>query len=865
MTPRTRSSNQRTNFKVYYSKKVPQQIHFPHKSKTVRRPSTPPHDGLGKRQMVFLPEKMKLQRNATVEDSDMEDEDTDMEEDMEQGGVAIGPQADEGEEQRTANKIKGKGKKRSSDVMQGDDSEDDELVRCAPKRRRKAESPKPNRRSRRTKPESDHERDIDRAHTLRRQSTMTQLVDGRKPLPGVEEPDFRPVKRSSRLSWGGKGKSDKARRDRKQRTLTQMVPGMRPLGIMSDEDVEELLSDVEAQERDSQIYGEAVAQRLARQGLHRGQENISEDVDVTAESGEGIQTAMEVRDDGDDELPIPSQNLPTLVVQSVEDEMHEDCEDSYRPTQYIDAPVTRASRTGRRRTAAQATESRPAEVVPARPSRASKSRFSLLATPEKRRIREIPSSQSPADSPLSTQNTPQKSHRSPLKERSENGINAPETPSRRKQVTFEVTGQTPVPPPTLSKFQSTIQDSEDEDDIIKEDIVSTGGNIGAHTQALINNLESTAPSKTVGADTQALIDQIDQTCVDAIEDDEVAHEEASQDSVALADLRCHNEPSPELGEPHKHSNGQRERAAPEEQSNHVADARPEELPYEEDDADATIPPVTRSYPSLDERPNASETTTSIEGQLPESEEQGFSTTPPAEPYIQETLPSTPMVIQDDSSDEEDLPGPEPIPPRSSRPARPQPPSTNIQQSTDLDGQPIQVPRSPSPEHETQQSHWSKAEQQLQNEWFSYSQYVHARPPQSSSMRAAPDSFSYKATPHPARNPSAPQPQHPPSGSHPSQATTVDEITQRTPRRNRTQPFSSTHTTPHRIASSQPVISPSKPPPLFIPSSFPSPAKAAMDAWSSPVLGPTEPRSTLSQWASFEDFSIPGPPPVEWDE
>lgn len=55
---------------------------------------------------------------------------------------------------------------------------------------------------------------------------------------------------------------------------------------------------------------------------------------------------------------------------------------------------------------------------------------------------------------------------------------------------------------------------------------------------------------------------------------------------------------------------------------------------------------------------------------------------------------------------------------------------------------------------------------------------------------------------------------------------------------------------------------SKPPPLFIPSSFPSPARVTMEGWSSPLLGRT---GGESQWGqgSLEDFSIPAPPPGEW--
>jgi hypothetical protein len=869
MTPRTRAANKDANFKAYYSKKVPQQIHFPHKRKTVRRRSTPVQDGSGKRQMVFLPEKMKVRRTETVGDSDAEDEDIYLEEeDVEEGGVAITAQpAGSEDEQRTARKTNKEGKKRDSDVMHAEDGEDDEPARPTPKRRRRTASPKPNRRSRRVDAESNDEQTIDRTRTLRRQSTMTQLVDGRKPLPGFEEPDFKPVKRSPRLSWG-KGKGGKAAKDRKQRTLTQMVP--RPVEIMSDEDIEDTLSDVEAEERDSQVYGDAVAKRLAQQEFQAADRNGDQDMTRTQEVSEGVQPVVHQEHEGN-EPQVHSQDVPEVVVQSVEDDTDIDNEDNYQPTQFIDAPTTRAGRTPRRKTTAQATSTHASKHVSERPVRASKSRFSLLATPEKKRVCEIPSSQSPADSLLSTQVTPLKAHRSPLKERSGNPANAPETPSKRKQVTFEVPAKTPVPPPTLRKFESTIQDSEDEDDdIIEEDVPLSGRRIGAYAQVEINKTDNTAPSNAVGVDTQAMLDQIDQACANADEDSEMTGEQSSQDSTALPVLQSQHEPSPELGELHKQSSGfrgQNDPAGHLDQTSHNTTAEDQAHENDEDedeDEDATMLPVARLS---EERPVISDASTNTESELPEPAEQLRSTPPIIEPYVQDTFPSTPMVIQDDSSDEEDAPDPDLTPPSSSRRTLPNPPSTDIEQSADLDGEPVQVPRSPSPQHETQQSHSSKAEQQIQSEWLSYTQYANTRPPQSSSMRAAPDAFSYNATPH------APPPRsqlHPPQNSHlgihPSQATTVDDTTQRTPRRNRTLHFSSPHTTPHRIASSQPVISPSKPPPLFIPSSFPSPEKAAMEGWSSPIMGQTQMGAyRSSQWASLEDFSIPPPPPMEWED
>ncbi|KAI4620786.1 hypothetical protein J4E83_005147 [Alternaria metachromatica] len=868
MTPKTRSSNQDADYKVYYSKKVPQQVRFPHKRKTVRRRSTPVHDG--KRQMVFLPDKMRRQGTPVVADSD-EDIDTDLEEDLEDGGVSIKAEVEEEEEEeQPVRQTKRKGKKRNSDGVQQEDDGEKETSEPTSKRRRTAATPKNPRRSRRVEAESDDDNEAtatktNRERTLRRQSTMTQLVDGRKPLPDDEEPSFKPVKQSSRLSWGGRGKSE-AKSDRRQRTLTQMIPGMRPQEIMSDEDLDEILSDVEAEERASQTYGDAVAQRLAQQGFYRVEGNgVSEDNGAN-EAGNDMEQSLE--DEHIKKEPTTkSQDTPELVVQSVEDEMDEDCEDSYKPTQFIEAPVTRTTRATRRGNRPRVADTEEAFYAPQGQAKTRKTRFSLLATPEKRRVREIPSSQSPADSPLSTQVSPQKLHRSPLKQRSDNSILAPETPSKRKQVTFKMPSKTPIPPPTLRKFESTIQDSEDEDDgVIEEDLPTIGRGGGGTAQASSGRLEA-ATGKAVGTDTQAVLDRIDQACADANGEEVIADLASSQESRDLPELRGDQEPSPELGDPQKQSSGR--------SSSTVAEsvAVKQEPVYDDDDYeddeddDATILPTVPFDPSNEERPIKSETNTSSGRGLPLPEEQLRSTPPVIEDLNQETCPSTPMVINDDSSEEEeDEPAPDPTPPRSSKVHIPQSTSTDIHQSADLDSESIQVPRSPSPDHETQQSHSSKAEQQLHNEWFSYSQYINARAPQSSSMHAAPDAFSYNYTPR-LPQPIAPQSTHQPSGYHPSQATTVDEITQRTPRRKRAQHFSSTHTTPHRIASSQPNISPGKPPPLFIPSSFPSPEKVAAEGegWSSPMFGLTQAVGGYrsSQWASLEDFSIPAPPPG-WD-
>jgi hypothetical protein len=839
MTPRTRTSNKDANYKVYYSKKVPQQVHFPHRRKTVRKPLGAANDASEKQQMKFLPEKMKIKRINTVGDSE-EDEDSDMEE----GGVSIKIEAEDehNEEHESRGKAaKSRSKKRRSDVAETQDEGNDEYIRPTPKRRRQATAPSSSRRSRQVKVEcaeednpepGPSEQKSDRSRTLRRQSTMTQMVEGRRPLSDTEEPAFKPVKRTSRLSWGGQNKKGK---DKKQRTLTQMVPGMKPLETMSDDDTQGL-SDAEAEERDSQAYGEAIAARLAQGGPGQKDSNGFEEA-VAKDAASG------------DAEHFPS--VPALVVRSVEDSEDEDEEESYQPTQFIDAPVTRSRHTPRRTSVMKQRVPQAVEASTTAERSTRKSRFSLLSTPDKRCIREIPSSQSPADSPLSTQVSPSKEHRLPLKERSSNNAQGAETPSKRKQVTFHEPLKEPNPPPSLKKFKSVIQDSEDEeDDLLEVDENNATSHIGEHPHALISDLESSLHGIAVGAETQAMLDQVDKACTDGEDEEVQPSRNPSEEPGASISHRGSYDPSPELGEQYQEHVDGHEEALPDIHSPYRTAhlGIKQEQPY-----DANILEHLTLGISPEERMSPSgvsdHASTNIE--LPFAPEQVPSSPPIVQQPVHDTCPSTPLVIMDSSDEEDDL---DPTPPKQSTPPIQQPSSTAVQHSADLDGELIQVPQSPI-QHQTQQSHSSKAEQQLHNEWFSYSQYVNARPPQSSSMNVAHDKFSYHATPMPPR----PGMQTQSLGQYTSQATTVDEVT---PRKNRTQHPISANTTPRKRASSQPFSSPSKPPPLFIPSSFPSPTKARMEEWSSPVFGNTQ--VTYGPGGSLEDFSIPLPPPVEDD-
>jgi hypothetical protein len=873
--PNTRSGNKTTNVKAYYSKKAaPHQQYFPHRRKTVRRPD--PHDDSGKKQMKFLPEMM--QRRGTVQDS--EDEGGESVEDEEVGEV----------------QTKRTGRKRNSDVMRevvnGEEDDKEGPVQPTPKRRRKdAPVERPQRAPRRRRaaalaahmsadedlePSEETEQEEAPKPRLRRQSTMTQIVEGRSPAPDSMEPEFKPVKRTRRTSGGRKGNQKDAKKDAKQRTLTQMVHIMTPLVLDSDEDVgaTETEEEVDAAYH-SFIFGndeEAISQQHASAG--------------SVEEG----------------------SLPTIEVSLQATEGDDDSgEDEYNPTQFIEAPATRTRRTPLRSSARH----RGTPVSKAAHKTSPEARFGLLSTPEKRGVFEIASSQSPPETLLSTQNTPQRSVRAPLKPRSANAAKVVETrskqgvetPSKRKQVTFQEGPQEQIPPPVLKKFASTIPDSEDElEDLSESDAQSNSDyGIGNDTQALLRHVDDSISEVNVREETQAMLLDIDQSCTKAPQDAEWEAREESEELGELID--CYDaEVSQELGlqrPPHPSYSSTNE------QSSDAVELPP--LPFSS--------PKPRETLEANEEPSAvtdTLTTPPTVQQLPSS--------PPVEDFM--TQAPTPMFADDETPEEAEghvtatvqLPSTPTKQPRSSpvedfRTQTTVPMFDDDERSEDLDEVPtatpvaprqfdIEVFRSPPAHLHHEPSHSSQAEQQLHSEYQTYSQF---RRPSTfpSSMHVVHDSnYSYQATPRPFPSHHPTQLLPPTHSSHTSQATTVDptqispKVTPQKPkmkkepmftrsaartpksqRRNRsatTTPKTqrqtrSTTTTPksHR-GLGMPMSSPdaSKPPPLFIPSSFPSPARVTMEGWSSPVLGRDVGES---QWGhgSLEEFSIPAPPPGEW--
>lgn len=768
-----RRSSDDAELKVYYSRRQPKQIHFPHKRKVVRRRATEEREGLDKRQMVFLPDKMKSKRRQEVRDSSDEEEETET-------GSLEDPTV-ETDKDRSIRTDAGRraNRKRKSNKIEDDTKATGAPVQNKRKRRRKGGSPPASFDSKTNEADMQLEHDSkstmkteDMDRRLRRQSTMTQLVEGRRPLLGTKDPEFKPVRRGHRTSWGG-GKGSRAK-DGKQRTLTQMIPGMQPLGILSsdddDDDLEEELRHTEGEVNQDEPYRRTITERLTQQGLYQPIGDNDKSKDRLEITGENLHPSIVIEDD--DALPLVSQVEPSIEVESAEDD--------YQPTQYVEAPATRIRRSSRRQHSTATTS--PILRAPSS-SRVAKSRFGLLTTPEKRRIREIPSSQSPAESPISNHVTPHKMLRSPLKQVSLNVHLVPETPSRRKNETSK------DPPPTL-KFQSTIQDSEDEDDdIIEEDLP-------------LNNLSGMP----------AMIRSVE------FQEGDGLHVQSS--SQRLRPVTEHGSPRPD--------DSIQTCSAP----------REEQLDYRQDtDAFDTI--------------------------FPETAEEIHSTPPPVHAYNEDTFPSTPMVIQDESSDDEM----EPFPTSQPRGPRATPPtSSHIQQFANVDEDVDHAGCSVPPQHETQESDTHKAELQLQSEWWTYSQYVNTRGPQTSSMNVTRDLSSYNATPLLPVNTTGALTKPLKDGF--SQATTVDEVTPKRKRLRRTISVSS----PSKMASSRMFVSPCKPPPLFIPSSFPSPAKAGGDSWSSPSVKWTQDGPSGSQYTfsandiveSVENFSIPPPPPGEYD-
>jgi hypothetical protein len=991
MTPRTRTANKEANLKVYYSKKPPkkpQQRYFPSRRKIVRHKSG--HAALdlntdgrrgGKRQLVFKPEMM---RRGTVQDS--EEEDMEEEEDAEDGVIKMEemvkeepctqpmprrqtdeakvetlvrggkkrnneimeqeeeePEEPEEPVRATRNADPRKGKKRNSDVLQQKEEADEKPIQSARKRRRtpaKANMRQP------MIADNDESSEQEARPRLRRQSTMTQLVGGRKHTLGSREPEFKPVRRNSGKGRGSKKESAK---DRKQRTLTQMVPGLGSFGAVSDDDEEEEEEET-PEDEGSRAYQHQMAAHL--RAVFEPSDQQEKRPRTVQPTPQHCGLSVDAEEGSTRHLP----ENPELNEEDTDDEAAA----AYEPTQDVQTPILKTRRTSKRLTLAPpaSADAKSKGLKPA------KTRFSLLSTPERRKVKFIPSSQSPSDSPLSTQSTSpiRSAHRPALGVRSGNSDRLLDTPSKLKKVTFQEPRE-PIPaPPTLRKFESTIPDSEDEGEDWSEEEIrpASGRRIGVETQTLFRGIQRTVPAADVGAETQAVLQRIDLACANA-EEDADSHSRVHSEEIEIPLNGGPRELSQELGEELAVNVFEDEPQALLEHSDIIKeDANDVEIKANiienktdssETEALRSSPPIMQLEPVHEEDPTAVPSHPKPTSQeLIHSEDVSMFPThpgsalqePPSEEYIitesappelpfpatqyfdkesqplneesdtslpvqntltvdwnefQEDLPSTPMVINDSDEEEESSPTPQRLP--SKVPATT--PSSIHHSMTDLDGEFIQVPRSPNPASESQLSHTShssRAEKQIQNEWLSHTQYFRNRAPQSSSMHGIQDGFSYQATPLPNRREMAP-PQSMAAALF-SQATTVDctqssphttpkkivsrpqfyaslrktpskdqshyqksphTTPKRTPHKSIApfQPLLSANTTPRRPASSlQDFVSPLRPPPLVIPSSYPSPERPGIQ-WSSPLMRSSPVLGLETQ--SVEDFSMPPLPPA----
>lgn len=649
---------------------------------------------------------------------------------------------------------------------------------------------------------------------MRRQSTMTQLVDGRRPLPDDDEPEFQPVKRTlSRSGSGGKSTKGQAK-DKQQRTLTQMVAGLGSFMAPSDEDTSDETENAEG----STVYNNILAEHFANRA-------VSQPRAATEDAGVNVT----------EQPALPTSTGPT------EDYGGRDSEDAYEPTQNIQAPDPRERRSSRRER--ELKQPAPSSLVSS-PSRQKQGRFGLLTTPEKRRILEIPSSQSPPDAPLSTQITPATLH-SLSRPYARTSREVQGTPSRPRRVAFaEFTTSADTRTSPKLRFTGTIQDSEDDDNLDEDDDESeTEFGIGEETQAFIHGIHNVLEGQDIGVETQAMLQSTDNafgeragSAIPAVQRPNSSVARMTHGSGAAGPCDVEQASSGNTTEEQKSSN-RAKTASIQNTGSKTQHESSEEAEFARPLLPASIPqPITIA---------------SKEGSHLASDE---ATEAPAQ--IQQRLnmftQTASSIVVKDEPNEKEVDETVSLPPT---PQAPLCPASSALRLDDLDHDPPEF-RHPTPRmsttQDTAQSHSSRAEEQLQSEWLSYSQYPRRLP--TSSMHVAHNGNSYQANAF--SDPGTRQLLSPQCTAPLSQATTVDG-TQRspysTPKKSR---HTSSNTTPRKVHESLPLGSPTKPPSLVIPSSFPSPSKGSWRNLSSPVLG----SSPLEPYESIEDFSIPPLPP-----
>ena len=284
--------------------------------------------------------------------------------------------------------------------------------------------------------ESEVESDEPGSSDEKRQQTLTQMIHGVWPTPGYE--DNRKILALKRRR--GNMKTE----EKWQQTLTQMTHGLTPTLMASDDEDED--------ENDDNGYTLAIEQRLAGHSIHK---------------------------------PSNERNPPKYPVHQ-----------HPRTLEHLHEWMTNQETQAHHLSDHVASLRRPTKVKTENPK-----------TPPRRRLLEIPSSQSPPESPLSTQKSTERYSRYPLEERSSNPQGLLESPSKgriaatsnpairklvpqpNKVVKGERTSFSPTP--LHRNFQSTIQDSDEEEELGSDDEDTDTNNhvIGNEAHAATNQID----------------------------------------------------------------------------------------------------------------------------------------------------------------------------------------------------------------------------------------------------------------------------------------------------------------------------------------------------------------------------------------
>ena len=283
--------------------------------------------------------------------------------------------------------------------------------------------------------ESEVESDEPGSSDEKRQQTLTQMIHGVRPTPGYEDNWKIPaLKRRS-----GNMKTE----EKRQRTLTQMTHGLMPIRMVSDDEDED--------DNDDNGYALAIDQHLAGHGIYKPSHERSPPKS-------------------------PVHQHPGILKH-----LHEWMTNQETQAYHLSSNHVTSLR-------------RPTKAKTENPK-----------TPPRRRLLEVPSSQSPPESPLSTQKSTERHSRYPLEERSSNPRGLLESPSKgriaatsnsaiRKLVpqTNKVVKEERFSPTPLDRiFQSTIQDSDEEEELGSDDEDADTNNhaIGDEAQAVTNQID----------------------------------------------------------------------------------------------------------------------------------------------------------------------------------------------------------------------------------------------------------------------------------------------------------------------------------------------------------------------------------------